>query len=222
MGDLSDFQVGQTVELQDGRIAKIHFAGETHFAGGYWLGVELDDASGKNDGAVQGQRYFSCKPAHGMFIRPSVATVLEQPKPKQNGPSNGRADGPPAKARPTSIAVAGLRRQSTVDMGASKRQSINSGSPTPAGRAVQRLGVSEPVDKEDRAIADAEVLSHQASHQQSRCQINHQQAVAPVILFQPRCHEISPQRPGHTGPPWLLPPLCPSIHGLHGNLQQVR
>ena len=152
MGDLSDFQVGQTIELQDGRIAKIHFTGETHFAGGNWLGVELDDASGKNDGAVQGQRYFSCKPGHGMFIRPSVATVLEQPAPKQTGPSMGRADGLPAKARPTSMAVTGLRRQSTVEMGASKRQSINSGSPTPGGRAVQRLGVSELVDEEEREL----------------------------------------------------------------------
>lgn len=142
MGDLSGFQTGQTVELQDGRIAKIQFTGETHFAGGYWLGVELDDASGKNDGAVQGQRYFDCKPGHGMFVRPSVATVLEQPTPKQNGPLNGRADGLPAKTRPISIAASGIRRQSTVDMGALKRQSINSGSPTPGGRAVQRLGVS--------------------------------------------------------------------------------
>lgn len=152
MGDLSDFQIGQTVELQDGRIAKIQFTGETYFAGGNWLGVELNDASGKNDGAVQGQRYFSCKPGHGMFIRPSVAVVLEQPTPKQNGQLNGRADGLPAKARPTSIAVTGLRRQSTVEMGASKRQSINSGSPTPAGRAAQRLGVSELVGEEGREL----------------------------------------------------------------------
>lgn len=153
MGDLSDFQVGQTVELHDGRIAKIQFTGETHFAAGNWLGVELDDASGKNDGAVQGRRYFTCKPGHGMFIRPSVATVLEQPTPKQNGPLNGRADGLPAKARPTSIAVTGLRRQSTVEVGALKRQSINSGSPTPGGRAVQRLAVSELADEEDAELS---------------------------------------------------------------------
>lgn len=142
MGDLSDFEVGQTVELQDGRIAKIRFTGEALFATGHWLGVELDDASGKNDGAVQGQRYFDCKPGHGMFVRPSVAIVLDQPTPRQNGPLNGRANGLPAKARPQSIAAAGLRRQSTVDTGMLKRQSINSGSPTPGGRGVQRLGVS--------------------------------------------------------------------------------
>lgn len=143
MGDLSDFQVGQTVELQDGRIAKIHFTGETHFAAGDWLGVELDDASGKNDGAVQGQRYFDCKPGHGMFVRPSVAFVLEQPPPKRNGPLNGRASGPPAKSRPQSIVTNGLKRQSIMDSATLKRQSINAGSPTPVGRSVQRLGVSE-------------------------------------------------------------------------------
>ena len=137
-----EFELGQTVELQDGRTAKIQFIGETQFAGGYWLGVELDDASGKNDGAVQGQRYFNCKPGHGMFIRPSVAVVLEQPTPKPNGPLNGKANGLPAKARPQSIATTGLRRQSVVETGAMKRQSINSGSPTPAGRTFPRLGVS--------------------------------------------------------------------------------
>lgn len=31
---------------------------------------------GKNDGAVQGQRYFTCKPQHGIFIRPSRLTPL--------------------------------------------------------------------------------------------------------------------------------------------------
>lgn len=142
MGDVTDFRVGQTVELQDGRIAKIQFAGETQFAGGYWLGVELDDASGKNDGAVQGQRYFDCKPGYGMFVRPSVAVVLTQPTPKPSASLNGKGNGVPAKARPQSIVTTGLRRQSTVDSGGLKRQSINSGSSSPGGRAFGRLGVS--------------------------------------------------------------------------------
>ncbi len=50
MGELSDFEPGQTVELSDGRTATVRFAGNTHFAAGDWIGVELDDASGKNDG----------------------------------------------------------------------------------------------------------------------------------------------------------------------------
>lgn len=36
--------------------------------------------SGKNDGSVQGERYFDCKPKHGVFVRPSQVTILEAPK----------------------------------------------------------------------------------------------------------------------------------------------
>lgn len=47
----------------------IAYIGGTEFAGGTWIGVELDAPKGKNDGSVQGVKYFSCKPKHGMFVR---------------------------------------------------------------------------------------------------------------------------------------------------------
>lgn len=144
MAELSDFQLGQMVELQDGRMARVRFIGSTHFAAGEWLGVELEDSSGKNDGAVLGQRYFDCEPGHGMFVRPGVATILEQSTPKPNARANGRVLGGTPKNRPQSTIVTGLRRQSVIDPGAARRQSINTGSPTPATRGVAatRLGVS--------------------------------------------------------------------------------
>lgn len=37
---------------------------------GDFVGVELDDPLGKNNGTVKGVRYFSCKPKHGLFVRP--------------------------------------------------------------------------------------------------------------------------------------------------------
>ncbi|XP_063702581.1 kinesin-like protein KIF13B isoform X3 [Culicoides brevitarsis] len=48
----------------------ISFIGETHFQAGLWVGVELDLPMGKNDGTVQNIQYFSCKPKHGIFVRP--------------------------------------------------------------------------------------------------------------------------------------------------------
>ncbi|KAL0268806.1 UNVERIFIED_CONTAM: hypothetical protein PYX00_010619 [Menopon gallinae] len=47
----------------------VAFLGPTEFASGIWVGVELDAPTGKNDGVVQGVRYFSCKPKHGIFVR---------------------------------------------------------------------------------------------------------------------------------------------------------
>ena len=31
------------------------------------MGIELDQAVGKNDGSVGGEKYFTCKPKHGVF-----------------------------------------------------------------------------------------------------------------------------------------------------------
>ena len=47
----------------------VRFIGETQFAAGVWVGVALDTAEGKNDGSVNGQRYFKCKPRRGLFVR---------------------------------------------------------------------------------------------------------------------------------------------------------
>ena len=39
-----------------------------------WLGIELDQPVGKNDGSVAGVRYFDCKPSHGVFAPPAKVT----------------------------------------------------------------------------------------------------------------------------------------------------
>ena len=144
MPELSDFQVGQTVELSNGVKATVQFVGNTHFALGDWIGIELEDSSGKNDGAVQGQRYFKCPPGHGMFIRPSVPKIVDESTPKPATRPNGKTNGAAIKGRPPSMAVEGARRQSVLDPTTTKRQSMNAGSPTPAARSgpVSRLGAS--------------------------------------------------------------------------------
>ena len=136
MGELSEFEIGQTVEIQDGRTAIVQFVGNTDFAAGDWIGVVLNDAAGKNDGSVKGQRYFTCEPGHGMFVRPGAASICEQPTPKPKEKAPPRANGAATKGRPPGIAAVGLRRQSVLDANASKRQSINEGSPTPGIKAV--------------------------------------------------------------------------------------
>jgi len=53
------------------RTGTVKFFGTTHFAPGYWYGIELEKPHGKNDGSVGGVQYFSCSPRYGIFAPPS-------------------------------------------------------------------------------------------------------------------------------------------------------
>jgi len=128
---MTDLSPGQVVSLTDGRQATIRFIGTTHFAPGDWIGIELDEPTGKNDGSVQGERYFECEQGYGMFIRPTaVAAVIEQPRRESKQPVKAGSNGGAASRRPQSGIVSGstgARRQST-----SKRQSTSTGGTSPA------------------------------------------------------------------------------------------
>lgn len=46
---------------------------------GKWIGITLDEPTGKNDGSVQGKRYFSCSVKCGVFVRPERVECGEFP-----------------------------------------------------------------------------------------------------------------------------------------------
>jgi dynactin 1 len=80
---MADVSPGQVVGLLDGRHGTVRFVGSTHFAAGDWIGLELDEPTGKNDGSVLGERYFDCEHGFGMFIRPSAVKSISDPPPKR-------------------------------------------------------------------------------------------------------------------------------------------
>lgn len=123
---MPDFKPGQRIQLQDGRKATVRFAGQTNFQVGEWVGVELDEKTGKNDGSVQGERYFDCPNGYGMFIKPMMATLLpptQQPAPK---PTVTRKP-----TRPGSFNPAAGRTSTAGDATLTKRRSLNAPSPSP-------------------------------------------------------------------------------------------
>lgn len=67
--------VGMQVLLSSvSEMGTIRYLGTTEFAPGLWLGLELRNSRGKNDGSVEGRRYFSCRPGYGVLVRPSRVT----------------------------------------------------------------------------------------------------------------------------------------------------
>lgn len=84
------WKIGQSVLLNDGRSAIVRFIGNLHFTTGEWVGVELENSTGKNDGSAKGERYFECAPGHGIFLRPTMIarTVEYQSRPM---PSSGES-----------------------------------------------------------------------------------------------------------------------------------
>ncbi|KAJ1979239.1 hypothetical protein H4R34_002907 [Dimargaris verticillata] len=113
-------QLGSRVEVQ-GEMGTIRFMGNTDFSAGKWVGIELDEPTGKNDGSVHGRPYFSCQPNYGKFVRPSQV----RPAPSATGAApEGTAMPPPTPGplsrgrRGESLSLVGSRSQSGPGMAA--------------------------------------------------------------------------------------------------------
>lgn len=67
------FSVGDRVGFRILNVfGTVKFFGSTDFAGGNWVGLDLDLPVGTSDGEVRGKRYFACSPARGVFARPAA------------------------------------------------------------------------------------------------------------------------------------------------------
>ncbi|KAG2200554.1 hypothetical protein INT47_012340 [Mucor saturninus] len=85
-------KIGQRVTIPslDNCTGILRYVGEPDFKSGVWAGIELDkQGEGKNDGSVQGKRYFQCAPNTGIFIGvnkiiihpPALPTMKKKPSP---------------------------------------------------------------------------------------------------------------------------------------------
>ncbi|XP_047200699.1 dynactin subunit 1 isoform X3 [Girardinichthys multiradiatus] len=71
-------KVGSLVEvIGKGQRGTVAYIGTTLFASGKWVGVILDEPKGKNDGTVQGKRYFTCEENRGIFVRQSQIQLVD-------------------------------------------------------------------------------------------------------------------------------------------------
>ncbi|KAF8744012.1 Dynein associated protein, partial [Rhizoctonia solani] len=95
------------VDVTAGR-GTVRFVGNTAFAPGKWVGIELAAPNGKNDGSVKDVVYFSCAPNHGVFVRPSQVKIVSTPgqasRPaSRNGPRGSMPSTPARQSSSRSV-----------------------------------------------------------------------------------------------------------------------
>lgn len=71
--------MGARCRLSDSRRGTIAFVGPIPSLpgtqGAPWIGIALDEPTGKNDGSVHGERYFQCAKNTGVFVRAEKVEV---------------------------------------------------------------------------------------------------------------------------------------------------
>ena len=119
--------VGDRVLTEFGDEGHVRFIGETAFRPGVWVGVALLRPMGKNDGTVQGVRYFECPLDHGLFARAQKLTPL--------GEGDSGADAAVVETGAPADGAAGAPALCTgsVSMSAAISSSAGAGSAGPAG-----------------------------------------------------------------------------------------
>ena len=78
--EASEISVGDRVELsgegEESRRGSVVFVGKVQFSHGHWVGIVLDEPTGKNNGSVEGVAYFECDDNYGIFKRASFILPL--------------------------------------------------------------------------------------------------------------------------------------------------
>jgi hypothetical protein len=100
---------------------------------GYWVGVQYDDKVGKNDGSIQGRRYFRCPPGHGGFLRPSRVVRTSDLAEKESKPSAPKE--PESMLRASSLSPGGKGRRALEKAMANSAQEASATSITPSSAA---------------------------------------------------------------------------------------
>ncbi|XP_077157499.1 dynactin subunit 1 isoform X4 [Paroedura picta] len=148
-------KVGSRVEvIGKGYRGTVAYVGATLFATGKWVGVILDEAKGKNDGTVQGRKYFTCEENHGIFVRQSQIQVFDDgadttsPETPESSsakvPKRDSSEGPKASKLAAATRKTTTRRPKPTRTGSSAVPSGGAGLSGSASASTGEMSSSEP------------------------------------------------------------------------------
>lgn len=81
---VESIEIGQRCQVnipnQVPKRGQVMFKGPVKFTDGLWIGVKYDEPFGKNDGSVNGVRYFDAPQNYGAFVKPIYVEVGDFPE----------------------------------------------------------------------------------------------------------------------------------------------
>ncbi|CAD8105286.1 unnamed protein product [Paramecium sonneborni] len=72
--------INSRCQINQGQRGTVRYVGQVPEIGlGYFVGIELDEPTGTNNGNIQGFQYFQCPQKFGIFVRPNEIIVGDYP-----------------------------------------------------------------------------------------------------------------------------------------------
>ncbi|KAJ7597843.1 dynactin [Mycena floridula] len=159
-----DYPLGTIVDVSVGR-GVIRFSGATSFKPGKWVGIELYEPNGKNNGTVDDVSYFTCKMNYGVFVRASQIKATHGSERVEPAPGPSR---PPVRGHQRTSS-SGLLRANSLRTGSPLTASPRSespakptSSPVPSSR-LNRGGQSSPTKTQPRVTLKRQSISAKKS-----------------------------------------------------------
>ncbi|XP_055635883.1 restin homolog isoform X11 [Toxorhynchites rutilus septentrionalis] len=174
MGKAATLSVGDRVIVSSGfgsRPGILMFLGETQFASGNWCGVQLDEPSGKNDGSVDGVKYFECPSKYGIFV-PIAKVTLSPSSRKTRLSRSGSKESLTSVGTMSSIATTATSR---LRMSAQRKSSVSTVPSTPKASFSLQDVLREKQNHIEQLIREREIDREEGANQTIMYQKNVQQ-----------------------------------------------
>ncbi|KAL3316682.1 Dynactin subunit 1 [Cichlidogyrus casuarinus] len=151
MSSSSRIKLGSEVEIiGKDLIGTVAYMGTTTFSQGKWIGIILTEPKGRNDGMVQGKKYFTCEENHGIFVRETQVKLKgesDSPSKIANRPSSSASN----TGSPTSSIYGASNSKPPSAENSPSKIAVATKSPNPkptteSSFSPQKVEVEEPIE----------------------------------------------------------------------------